>query len=53
MESSSIHLSGDDIERILEKSLTDCESSLFESDNGSSATEDFSTHETSNSDSAP
>jgi hypothetical protein len=47
MESSSTHLSGD--ERILEETLSDSESSLFDSDDDSSATEDLSTHEASDS----
>jgi hypothetical protein len=51
MESSSTHLSGDDIERILEETLSDSESSLFDSDDNSSAIEDMSTHEASDSDS--
>jgi hypothetical protein len=48
MESSSTHLSGDSIERILEETLSDGESSLFDSDD-SSAVEDLSTHEASGS----
>jgi hypothetical protein len=48
MELSSTHLSGDDIERIIEKTLSDSESSLFDSDD-SHAIEDLSTHEASDS----
>jgi hypothetical protein len=44
-------LSGDDIERILEETLSDSESSLFDSDDDSSAIEDLRTHEASDSDS--
>jgi hypothetical protein len=49
MESSSTHLSGDDIERILEETLSDSESSLFDSDDDSSAIEDLRTHKASDS----
>jgi hypothetical protein len=42
-------LLGDDIERILEETLSDSESSLFGSDDDSSATEDLRTHEASES----
>jgi hypothetical protein len=52
MEASSTHLLGDDIERILEETLSDSESSLFDPDNDSSAIEDLSTHKASDSDSA-
>jgi hypothetical protein len=48
MESSSTHLS-DDTERILEENLSDSESSLFGLGD-SSAIEDLSTHEASDSD---
>jgi hypothetical protein len=51
MEASSTCLSGDDIERILEETLSDSESSLFDSDDDSSAIEDLITHEASDSDS--
>jgi hypothetical protein len=44
MASSSTHLSGDHIERILEETMSDSESSLFDSDD-SSEIEDLSTHE--------
>jgi hypothetical protein len=49
MESSSTHLLGDDIERILEETLLDSESSFFDSDNDSSAVEGLRTHEASDS----
>jgi hypothetical protein len=49
MESSNTHLSGDDIERILEETLSDSESSLFDSDDDSSAIEGLRTHEASDS----
>jgi hypothetical protein len=49
MESSSTHLSGDDIERILEETLSDSESSLFDSDDDSSAIEGLRTHKASDS----
>jgi hypothetical protein len=52
MESSSTHLLGDDIERILEETLSESESSLFDSDDDSSAIEGLSTHEASDSNSA-
>jgi hypothetical protein len=51
VESSRTCLSGDDIERILEDTLSDSESSLFDSDDDSSAIEDLSSHEASDSDS--
>jgi hypothetical protein len=41
MESWRTNLSGDDIERILEETLSDSESSLFDSDDDSSAIEDW------------
>jgi hypothetical protein len=49
MESSSTQLSGDDTERILEENLLDSESSLFDSDDDSSATEGLRTHKASDS----
>jgi hypothetical protein len=49
MELSSTHLSGDYIERILEETLSDSESSLFDSDDDSSAIEGLRTHEASDS----
>jgi hypothetical protein len=52
MKSSAARLSGDDIERILEETLSDSESSLFDSDKDSSAIEGLRTHEASDSDSA-
>jgi hypothetical protein len=52
MESSSTHLSGDDIERILEETLLDSATSLFDSDDDSSVIEDLRIHEASDSDSA-
>jgi hypothetical protein len=42
-------LSGDDIERILEETLSASESSLFDSDDDSSAIEDLRTHKASDS----
>jgi hypothetical protein len=42
---------GDDIERILEETLLDSESSLFDTDYDSSAIEDLRTHEASDSES--
>jgi hypothetical protein len=44
-------LSGDDIERILEETLSASESSLFDSDDDSSTNEDLRTHEASDSES--
>jgi hypothetical protein len=44
-------LSGDDIERILVETLSDSESSLFDSDDDSSAIDDLRTYEASDSDS--
>jgi hypothetical protein len=49
MKSSSKYLSADDIERILEETLLDSESSLFDSGGDSSAIEDLRTHEASDS----
>jgi hypothetical protein len=49
MESSSTLLSGDDIERILEETLLDSESSLYDSGDDSSAIEGLKTHEASGS----
>jgi hypothetical protein len=49
MQSSSTHLSGDDIERILEETLSDSKSSLFDSDNDYNAIEDLRTHKASES----
>jgi hypothetical protein len=45
-------LSGDDIERILDETLSASESSFFDSDDNSSAIEDLRTHEASDSDNA-
>lgn len=47
MESSRTHLSGDDIDRILEETLSDGESSLFDSDGNYSAIEVLNTHKAS------
>jgi hypothetical protein len=44
-------LSADDIERILEETLSASESSLFDSDDDPSAIEDLRTHKASDSDS--